>query len=62
MTDNINKVETPKPFTQDETIVREFGNQVYIINAKYKQGASEGLADKWLRIIENSEAYGDLEL
>lgn len=60
MTDNKKISAPPKPFTQDETIVRKFGNQVYIINVKYKQGAKEALADKWLRIIENSEAYGDL--
>ena len=42
-----------KPFTQDETLMRKIGNTTYILTAKYKQDAKEGLVDKLLRLIEN---------
>ena len=49
------KTFTPAPFTQDETIVRKLGNTTYRLTAKYKKDASEGLADKILRLIKNND-------
>ena len=43
------------PFTQDETIVRKIGGTTYILTAKYKPDAKEGLADKLLRLIKNND-------
>jgi hypothetical protein len=43
------------PFTQDEIIVRKIGGTTYILTAKYKTDAKEGLADKLLRLIKNSD-------
>jgi len=45
---------SPAPFTQDGTLVRKISNTTYILTAKYKQGAKEGLTDKLLRLIENN--------
>jgi hypothetical protein len=53
-TQNKTKTNTLAPFTQDETIVRKIGNTTYILTAKYKQDAKEGLADKLLRLIKNN--------
>ena len=44
----------PAPFTQDEKIVKKIGNTTYIFTAKYKQDATEGLADKLLRLFQNA--------
>ncbi|MCL2085362.1 transposon-encoded TnpW family protein [Candidatus Saccharibacteria bacterium] len=57
------KVHAPAPFTEDETIMRKIGNTTYILTAKFKQGASEGMVDKLLRLIENNdETSKDLEI
>ncbi|MCL2082070.1 MAG: transposon-encoded TnpW family protein [Oscillospiraceae bacterium] len=42
-------------FTEDETIVKKIGNTTYILNAKYKKDAREGVVDKLLRLIENPD-------
>ena len=54
------KTNMSAPFTADESIVRKFGNTTYIINAKYKQGSSVGLADKLLHMIEDYNYDGKL--
>ena len=53
------KTTAPAPFTQDETIVREIGNTTFIITAKYRQDAEEGLADKLLRLIQHGYEDND---
>jgi hypothetical protein len=50
-----NQEEKTPPFTEDQTFTRKIGNTTYILTAKYKKNATEGLADKLMRIIENSE-------
>jgi hypothetical protein len=54
--DNEDKNTTsPAPFTQDETFTQKIGGTTYILTAKYKQGAKEGLVDKLLRLIANGD-------
>ena len=49
------KPDISAPFTQDETIMCDIGNTTYRLTLKYKQGATEGLADKLLRIFERCD-------